>query len=148
MSLQSQEKNMRLLGALLSQDLGYIYGERESGPNGVKKQFLSTGRAFLTTLGKDLGLTQQKVHTNKAGIVTSGEVYLSGMWHKSGIKLELVQDMMHGRCLNYRQISDMHDTSGGYSCCLTLAEFKIVDYSGLVDKLLDLWVEDYERNAA
>jgi hypothetical protein len=148
MSLQSQEKNMRLLGALLSQDLGYIYGERESGPNGAKKQFLSTGRAFLTTLGKDLGLTQQKVHTNKAGIAVSGEVCLSGMWYKSGIKLELAQDMMHGRCLHYKQISDMRDTSGGYSCCLTLAEFKIADYSSLVDKLLDLWVEDYERNAA
>ena len=46
MSLQSQMKNMKLLAGYLSQDLGYIFGERENGPNGAKKDFLATGRAF------------------------------------------------------------------------------------------------------
>ena len=32
MSHKSQEKNMRKLAELLSQDLGYIWGEKESGP--------------------------------------------------------------------------------------------------------------------
>lgn len=47
MSVQSQEKNMRKLAELLSHDLGYIWGERESGPNGDKKTFLKTGKTFL-----------------------------------------------------------------------------------------------------
>ena len=77
MSLQSQIKNMKKLGKLLSYDLGYDFdGPRESGPNGKKKEFLTTGRAFLSTLGKDLGLKEQNVHTNKSGFAVSGEVYL------------------------------------------------------------------------
>ena len=47
MSVQSQEKNMRKLADLLSRDLSYIWGERESGPNGDKKVFLNTGKTFL-----------------------------------------------------------------------------------------------------
>ena len=135
MSLQSQIKNMKRLGELLSGELGYIFGERESGPNGAKKQFLTTGRAFLVALGKDLGLTQQKVHANKAGIACSGEVYLSGMWDNSGLTLELTQDWLYGDCLNYGQIKDMRDTSGGYTHYITLEEIKRVDYVTLLEKL-------------
>ena len=40
MSVKSQENNMRRLAALLGQDLSYIFGEKESGPNGSKKTFL------------------------------------------------------------------------------------------------------------
>ena len=138
MSMQSQAKNMKLLGSLLSDDLGYIYGERESGPNGAKKQFLSTGRAFLSALGKDLAFSRQKVHANKGGIAVSGEVYLRGMWENSGIALELTQDLIHGRCIGYRQITDMHDTSGGYTGWVTLAELKAADYIGLLEQLLRL----------
>lgn len=43
MSVKSQENNMRRLANLLSKDLGYIWGERESGPNGAKKTFLNLG---------------------------------------------------------------------------------------------------------
>lgn len=39
MSVQSQEKNMRKLANLLSRDLSYIWGERESGPKGDKRCF-------------------------------------------------------------------------------------------------------------
>lgn len=52
MSHKSQEKNMRKLAELLGQELSYIWGENESGPNGAKKQFLNTGRTFLRALGK------------------------------------------------------------------------------------------------
>lgn len=150
MSLQSQIKNMKLLGGLLSNDLGYIFGERENGPNGTKKQFLSTGRAFLTALGEDLGFSQKKVYANKAGIAVSGEVYLRGMWSgNSGLKLELSQDMAHGRCLRYGQIADMRDTSGGYTDCVTLAELKIADYVALLEKLLSFGGNScYGREAA
>ena len=35
MSIKSQEANMRKLAGLLSQNLSYVRGERENGPNGV-----------------------------------------------------------------------------------------------------------------
>ena len=41
MSVKSQENNMRRLAELLSHNLGYIFGEREAGPNGDKKTFLN-----------------------------------------------------------------------------------------------------------
>ena len=149
MSLQSQTKNMKLLSVLLGQDLGYIYGEREDGPNGAKKQFLTTGRAFLSALGRDLGLAQQKVHTNNAGIASSGEVYLRGMWGPSGVKLELSQDPMHGRCLSYRYITDMRDTSGIYTSFVTLAELRNADYVALLENIMSLNGESaYGRKAA
>ena len=47
MSNKSQELNMRRLAALLSQDLSYIGGERECGPNGAKRTFLNVGKTFL-----------------------------------------------------------------------------------------------------
>ena len=34
MSIKSQEANMRKLAGLLSQNLSYVRGERENGPNG------------------------------------------------------------------------------------------------------------------
>ena len=55
MSIKSQEANMRKLAGLLSQNLSYVRGERENGPNGVKRTFLNLGKAFLRALAKDLG---------------------------------------------------------------------------------------------
>ena len=48
---------MRKLAELLSHDLGYIWGEKEGGPNGDKKVFLNTGKAFLRALAKDLHIS-------------------------------------------------------------------------------------------
>lgn len=56
MSIKSQEGHMRQLALLLTTDLGCIFGERESGPNGSKKAFLNVGKVFLRALAKDLGL--------------------------------------------------------------------------------------------
>ena len=39
MSIKSQEGHMRQLALLLTTDLGCIFGERESGPNEVRKLF-------------------------------------------------------------------------------------------------------------
>ena len=43
MSIKSQEGHMRQLALLLTTDLGCIFDERESGPNGSKKAFLNVG---------------------------------------------------------------------------------------------------------
>ena len=91
MSHKSQEKNMRKLAGLLSQDLSYIWGERESGPNGAKKQFLSTGRTFLRELGKDLGLRDAKASARPGGIAVSGDCTLIGMWQTNGLYVQLSQ---------------------------------------------------------
>lgn len=80
MSNKSQELNMRRLAALLSQDLSYIGGERECGPNGAKRTFLNVGKTFLRALAKDLCLHDVTVRSNAGGIAVSGECCLYGMW--------------------------------------------------------------------
>ena len=52
MSVKSQENNMRKLADLLGRNLSYIWGEKESGPNGDKKVFLNTGKIFLREIGR------------------------------------------------------------------------------------------------
>ena len=51
----------------------YAYGDKERGPNGRKKNFLNTGKAFLRALAKDLGLRDALVSANEGGIAVSGE---------------------------------------------------------------------------
>jgi len=68
MSIKSQEGHMRQLALLLTTDLGCIFGERESGPNGSKKAFLNVGKVFLRALAKDLGLHEVTVSANSGGI--------------------------------------------------------------------------------
>ena len=72
MSIKSQEGHMRQLALLLTADLGCIFGERESGPNGSKKAFLNVGKVFLRALAKDLGLHEVTVSANSGGIAVSG----------------------------------------------------------------------------
>ena len=81
---------MRRLAELLSHNLGYIFGEREAGPNGDKKTFLNLGKVFLRALAKDLGLHDVKVTANPAGIGVSGDCSLYGMWEEGGIYICLV----------------------------------------------------------
>ncbi len=149
MSHRSQEKNMRKLAELLSQDLGYIWGERESGPNGAKKQFLNTGRAFLRALGKDLGLMDAKVDSNAAGIGVSGDCTLMGMWHTNGLYVNLSQFCSGGdSVLLYRAIRHSKDYTGGYNIFLTLRELAEMDYTDLLFKLAALREEDTHERAA
>ena len=80
MKMNLQEKKMKRIAELLSGNLSYIAGENENGVNGEKAEFLRTSAAFLRKLGKDLGFTESRVHTNPAGIAVSGSVLLYGMW--------------------------------------------------------------------
>lgn len=82
MSMQSQKKNMKTIHGLVSQNLGYIFGERESGPNGAKKQFHTKTASFLRAFGRDLGFQECKVTNNYGGIAVSGEITLMGMWRE------------------------------------------------------------------
>ena len=79
MSIKSQEANMRKLAGLLSQNLSYVRGERENGPNVVKTTFLNLGKAILRALAKNLGLRDVRVMSNPGGIAVSGRCCLYGM---------------------------------------------------------------------
>jgi len=149
MSHKSQEKNMRRLAELLSQDLGYIWGEKESGPNGAKKQFLNTGKAFLRALGKDLGLMDAKVDSNAAGIGESGACTLMGMWHTNGLYVHLSQFCSGGgSVLLYRTIQHSKDYRGGRNLYLTRRELAEMDYADLLFLLASLREEGIHERAA
>ena len=91
MSIQSQQNNMIRLHELLKEDLGFIAGERERGPNGAKKTFLHVGKVFLRALAKDLGLRDAVIKSNPGGIAVSGDCSLCGMWENNGIYICISQ---------------------------------------------------------
>lgn len=136
MSIKSQEANMRKLSELLDHNLGYIFGERESDPNGDKKTFLNTGKVFLRALGKDLGLHDVLVTSNAAGIGVSGSCSLYGMWEDNGIFICLEQ--LFGGSQNvmlYRSIRDLHDYKGSYNHFINLQELRHLSYADLLSRL-------------
>ncbi len=130
MSLKSQKDNMNAIYSLVSGDLGYIYSERESGPNGAKKAFLTKSAAFLRALGKDLRFTEMRVNTNPGGIAVSGEVSLYGMWSEgNGLYFKINQplSMQNGSFL-YRHIGHLKDYRGGPNNYLPCGIFESADY--------------------
>ena len=150
MSVKSQENNMRRLAALLGQDLSYIFGEKESGPNGSKKTFLNVGKVFLRALAKDLGLREVTVSSNAGGIAVSGECTLIGMWENGGIYVCIEQPAC-GRenVLYYRTVRHSRDFKGGYNHFLTRSDLKKWSYGQLLDTLSVLRKDGctYERAA-
>jgi len=143
MSLKTQTANMKTLAKLLSHNLGYIFGERENGPNGAKSEFLTKARVFLSALGKDLGLVVQKVHTNKAGIAVSGEVTLRGLWKPgNGLCVELSQDLMNSHVLHYGPIYEMNDYSTGFVVYVSLDTLRRANYARLILDLM-IFKEDF-----
>ena len=151
MSLKSQKDNMNAIYSLISGDLGYIYGERESGPNGAKKSFLTKSAAFLRALGKDLGFTEMRVNTNPGGIAVSGEVSLYGMWSEgNGLYFKINQPLsMQNGIFPYRSINHLKDYRGGQNNWLPCIIFESADYQKLMDTLLELKEPDgVSRNAA
>lgn len=139
MSIKSQRQNMKAIHALVSRDLGYIHGERESGPNGAKKQFHTKSAAFLRALGNHLGFKECKVTNNHGGIAVSGEITLMGMWNDgNGLYFQIFQSATHRREFLYRHISHMKDYSGGINQWLPCSMFMNGDYEGLIDTLLVL----------
>ena len=148
MSFKSQETNMRRLADLLGNDLGYIWGERESGPNGDKKVFLNVGKTFLRALAKDLGLRDATVKSNAAGIGVSGECMLYGMWEEEGIYISISQFCGRQNALLFRSIRSLKDHSGGYNHYITRLELANMRYADLLNRLLVLRKEvSYERAA-
>lgn len=148
MSAKSQEANMRKLATLLSQDLGYIWGERESGPNGVKRTFLNVGRTFLRTLAKDLALQDYKVTSNAGGIAVSGDCTLMGIWDEGGIFINLSQPCGGNQVLLYRSILHMKDYTGGYNHWLERGDLETFSYEKLLFTLSALRRDrSYERVA-
>lgn len=150
MSVKSQENNMRRLAALLGQDLSYIFGEKENGPNGSKKTFLNVGKVFLRALAKDLGLREVTVSSNAGGIAVSGECTLIGMWENGGIYV-CIEQPAYGRenVLYYRTVRHSKDYKGGYNHFLTRSDLKKWSYGQLLDTLSELRKDGctYERAA-
>ena len=139
MSIKSQQTNMKIIHNLVSGDLGYIYGERESGPNGAKKQFLSKSAAFLRALGNDLGFKDFKVRTNPSGIACSGDVTLMGVWGDgSGLYFKIEQPLQPIDGFLYRSIKYMLDKSGGHNQWLPCDVFANGDYERVINTLLEL----------
>ncbi len=135
MSIESQENNMRKLAHLLSQDLGYISGERECGPNGDKKAFLNTGKAFLRAMAKDLGFKEYKVFANPGGMAVSGECSLIGTWGGSGIYIQISQPCYdRERVLLYRTVRHITDYTGGWNQFLRRHDLETLSYSDLLGK--------------
>ena len=150
MSVQSQEKNMRKLADLLSHDLSYIWGEREGGPNGDKKVFLNTGKAFLRALAKNLGLREYKVSANPGGIAVSGETTLIGMWNNSGIYVMITQASFGlEELVLYREARHIRDYSSSRNRFLPRDALKTMSYSRLLNEFRTLRKEGnaYERAA-
>ena len=149
MNIRAQQKKMKEIYDLLSQDLSYIYGERESGPNGAKKEFLRKAAAFLHRLGKDLTFTEMRVCTNKAGIACSGEVTLYGIWSKNnGMFFEITQSLLRANDLLYREIESLNDYKGGQNKWLSISMFRDMEYSRLCVVLLELKKEEEGQDAA
>lgn len=138
MSMKSQENNLRRLTVLLSQDLGYIRGERERGPNGAKRTFLNVGKTFLRALAKDLGLRDVRVMSNPGGIAVSGECCLYGMWVESGLFICIGQPCVGENVFLYRTIRNLGDHKGGYTHHLKLRDLKKLSYGQLLGVLSEL----------
>lgn len=149
MSHKSQEKNMRKLAGLLGRDLSYIFGNRESGPNGAKKDFLNTGKAFLRALSKDLSLQDVSVNSNAGGIAVSGDCTLMGMWQSNGLYVQLSQPCCdRENVLLYRTIRHSRDYTGGRNLYLTRRDLAEMSYPDLLFLLASLREEGtYERAA-
>ena len=149
MSHKSQEKNMRRLAGLLGQELSYIWGGKESGPNGAKKQFLNTGRTFLRALGKDLGLRDAEAHSNPGGIAVPGDCSLIGMWQTNGLYVHLSQPCCDREwVLLYRTVRHSKDYTGGRNLYLTRRDLAEMSYPDLLFLLAAVREEGAHERAA
>jgi molybdopterin/thiamine biosynthesis adenylyltransferase len=147
-SIKSQQANMKTISSLISKDLGYIYGERESGPNGEKKQFHTKSAVFLRALGNDLGFKDFKVTNNYAGIAVSGEITLMGMWGEgNGLSLQISQPITEPHEFLYKRITHMKDYEGKRRW-LPCDIFTNGEYEKLLEMLSALRETSKEENRA
>jgi len=140
MSVKSQQANMKTIHSLVSQDLGYIHGERESGPNGAKKQFHTKSAAFLRALGNDLGLKEFKVSKNYGGIAVSGEITLTGIWDEgNGLYFQINQPLQPFNSFLYCSMKNMKDySSDSTNQWMDIELFESKDYESVLEILLAL----------
>ena len=139
MSIVSQEKNMRRLANLLSHDLGYIWGEKECGPNGEKKTFLHLGNVFLRALAKDLGLHNVTIRANPGGIAVSGECTMIGMWEENGVYVGITQThISKPMAIVYRTVRHAKDYTGGHNNWISVEELGKLSYRELLSRLTAL----------
>jgi hypothetical protein len=150
MSIKTQRENMETISRLVEGNLSCIYGERESGPNGEKKQFHTKSAAFLRALGSDLGFKEFKVTRNYGGIAVSGEITLMGMWGEgNGLYLQISQPETQQREFLYRHITHMKDYSGGKNKRLPCGILTDGEYEKLLEMLSALRdASKEERRAA
>ena len=150
MKTNTQQRKMGEIYALLSQDLGYLHGEREGGPNGAKRVFLRTAAAFLRRLGKDLKFAEMAVRSNPGGIAVSGELWIRGMCDDNhGVYFKISQDwsdFLPG--LLYREIKSLQDYSCGPNQWIPPSVFLEMDYQRLCNTLLELKHEGAGTHAA
>lgn len=150
MPMNTQEKNMRRLSELMGQDLTYIGGPKECGPNGAKKEFLDKGRTFLRAAAKDLGFTESRVTVNPAGIGAPGDVSLYGMWSEgSGVYVMLEPNLCWGDCVLYRTITALNGGKPGDNRFLSLRAFSNGSYSQFLNlvRSMDRGVTGHGRAA-
>jgi len=134
-----QEKKMQRLYELLSGDLCYIHGEKESGPNGEKKDYLRIGKAFLKELAKDLGLADVKLGTMPGGIAVAGEISLMGNWERGNglyVMLHQSNSFYPAPRVLYRSLHDECKATSGNNCYLESGYFEHQDYNGFLRALL------------
>lgn len=147
MSLKTQRKHMKRLAELVKQDLTYIGGERESGPNGAKKEYLQTGKTFLRAVAKDLGFVESRIFTMPGGIGVAGEIVMAGMWSDgNGIYVMIHEDNFTG-CIMYRTIRHIKDYRGGHNRHLSHG-WLLRRYEDLLRKFLELRQEDVYAKAS
>ena len=137
MSIKTQQKHMKRLAELVVQDLTYIGGSRESGPNGAKKEYLQTGKTFLRAMAKDLGFIESKIFAMPGGIGVGGDIVMMGMWNDgSGIYVLLHPDDFTG-CIMYRRIRHLKDFHGDRNRHL-MRGYLLRSYDELLEKFLEL----------
>ena len=147
MSFKTQRKHMKRLAELVRQDLTYIGGERESGPNGAKKEYLQAGKTFLRAMAKDLGFAESKVYDMPGGIGVAGEIAMMGIWSEgNGVYVLIHEDNFTG-CIMYRTIRHLGDHTGGYNRHLPHG-WLLRRYEDLLRKFLELKQEDTYAKAS
>lgn len=147
---------MRQLALLLTTDLGCIFDERESGPNGSKKAFLNVGKVFLRALAKDLGLHEVTVSANSGGIAVSGTCSLYGMWEDRGIAVWIEQrlevnafkgerfnqkelEQQLRRCNSFAQMMARSELDSGVKrplLPLSISQIGLIGGSGMINGLI------------
>ena len=146
MSVKSQEAKMKKLAELLGHEPGWLSGSYQC--EGLKRTFLNTGRAFLNALGHDLGLREQKVSVNPAGIAVSGDCTLIGMWENGGIYVCLSEPCCGDLALYYRTVRHMKDYTGGHNRFIRRSDLAAMRYEDLLALMRRLRKEDSDGNAA